>query len=159
MRWALARGTLLVPACTASLMSPTPTHDTSFLTLVTYFPPDNSFCLHKLLPPNPRSLSSRNLDFSPGSATYWWCDVDQLIQTYWTSGSLSIKKGITAVLKGLLGRLNEIMVEKKNKTKHSAEEWEVVWVEWSRLMKTRPDLWPLKLVLPCWGMCGSKSWE
>lgn len=116
MWWALAQGMPLVPACEASPMSPIPTQDTSFLTLVTYFPPDNSFCPHKLLPPNPRSLRSRNLDISPGSATYWWCGVDQLIQTFWTSGSLSIKTGIIAVLKGLLGRLNEIMVKKKTTT-------------------------------------------
>ena len=118
------------------------------------FPQDNSFCQHKPLAPNPRSLKSRNLDISPSSATYWRCDIDQVIQTFWTSGSLSIKTEIIAVLKGILGNLNEIMVKK-----HSAKEWEVFWVEWSRLMKTHPDLRPLKLILPCWHMCGSKSWE
>lgn len=152
MRWVFARGMLLVPACAASLMSTTPTHDTSFLPLVTYSPRIIAFVNTNYCYQISEIWSQETWTLVPALLLYWRCDMDQVIQTFWTSGSLAINTGIIAVLKGLLGRLSEIVPL-------TAKEWEVFWVEWSRLMKTRPDLRPLKVILPCWGMCRSKSRE
>lgn len=97
MRWVFAWGTLLVPACTASLMSKTPTHDTSFLTLVTYSPRIVAFVNTSYFHQIPEVWSQETWALVPALLL---TDIDQVIQIFWTSGSLSIKIRITAVLKG-----------------------------------------------------------
>lgn len=153
MRHVCAWGMWPFPACMASLMATTPSY------LLTYSP--SSFWQHKLLPLNPKSVTSGNLDIN-SSATYWQCHLVTITSSYLNHlQDLRVlihkdEDDEIMVLKGLQGRLNETMV------KRSTKDWDIFCVEWSRLTNT----WRLTQTWGPWecscfadATSRSKSWE